>query len=77
MDQYRLDKYRKEWWTSMSLPIWIYVVVAGVFISAFMAVKTAKEDRDMEEEWIEKEGQVYLDRMQKEKAEKKKVKVTS
>ncbi len=42
-----------------------------------MAVKTAKEDRDMEEEWIEKEGQIYVDRMQKEKEEKKKLKTTS
>ncbi|GIN73846.1 hypothetical protein J14TS2_43210 [Bacillus sp. J14TS2] len=58
----------------MSLPIWIYVVVAGIFLSAFMAVKTAKEDRDMEEEWIEQEGQVYVDRMQKEKKDRQKLK---
>nr|WP_154669940.1 sporulation YhaL family protein [Bacillus niameyensis] len=51
----------------MSLPIWIYFVVIGVFISAFMAVKTAKEDKEIETEWIEKEGQVYLERMEKEK----------
>ncbi|WP_062105337.1 sporulation YhaL family protein [Bacillus niameyensis] len=51
----------------LSLPIWIYFVVIGVFISAFMAVKTAKEDKEIETEWIEKEGQVYLERMEKEK----------
>lgn len=39
-----------------------------------MAVKTAKEDRDMEEEWIEQEGQVYVDRMQKEKKDRQKLK---
>lgn len=55
----------------MSLPIWIYIVISGVFVSAFMAVKTAKEDRAMETEWIEKEGQVYVERMEKEKERRK------
>ncbi|MCJ7840426.1 sporulation YhaL family protein [Lederbergia sp. NSJ-179] len=61
----------------MSLPIWIYVVVAGIFVSAFMAVKTAKEDKDMEEEWIEQEGQVYVERMNKEKEQREKLKTPS
>lgn len=51
----------------MSLPFWVYLVIVGVFISAFMAVKTAREDREMELEWIEKEGEVYLERMKEEK----------
>ncbi|KQL55070.1 hypothetical protein AN964_17195 [Heyndrickxia shackletonii] len=55
----------------MSLPIWIYFVIAGIVISAFMAVKTAKEDRDQEMEWIEKEGKEYIDRMQEEKERRK------
>ncbi|CAM4062176.1 sporulation YhaL family protein [Lederbergia lenta] len=55
----------------MSLPIWIYLVISGVFVSAFMAIKTAKEDRAIETEWIEKEGQVYVERMEKEKERRK------
>jgi len=55
----------------MSLPIWIYFVIAGIVISAFMAVKTAKEDRDQEMEWIEKEGEEYIERMQEEKERRK------
>ncbi|MGV3466954.1 MAG: sporulation YhaL family protein [Heyndrickxia sp.] len=55
----------------MSLPIWIYFVIAGIVISAFMAVKTAKEDRDQEMEWIEKEGEEYIDRMREEKERRK------
>lgn len=39
-----------------------------------MAVKTAKEDQKLEKEWIEKEGQVYLDRIEKEKEKREKVK---
>ncbi|PKR86683.1 sporulation YhaL family protein [Heyndrickxia camelliae] len=55
----------------MSLPIWIYFVIAGIVISAFMAVKTAKEDRDQEMEWIEKEGEEYIERMKEEKERRK------
>ncbi|HLU21106.1 sporulation YhaL family protein [Lederbergia graminis] len=57
----------------MSLPFWVYFVIVGIFVSAFMAVKTAKEDREMETEWIEKEGQVYVERMEQEKERRKKV----
>ncbi len=59
--------------SDMSLPFWVYFVIVGIFVSAFMAVKTAKEDREMETEWIEKEGQVYVERMEQEKERRKKV----
>jgi hypothetical protein len=57
----------------MSLPIWVYFVIAGVLISAFMAIKTAREDRDDEMEWIEKEGEVYMNRLEEEKERRKQV----
>jgi hypothetical protein len=57
----------------MDLPIWIYFVIAGVLISAFMAIKTSKEDRDHEMEWIEKEGEVYMNRLEEEKERRKQV----
>ena len=57
----------------MSLPIWVYLVVVGVFTSAYMAIKTAREDRAVESEWIEKEGQVYVERMEQERERRKQV----
>ncbi len=55
----------------MSLPIWIYLVIAGVFISAFMTIKTAREEQELEQELIEKEGEIYLERMKKEREQRK------
>nr|WP_040399984.1 sporulation YhaL family protein [Heyndrickxia acidiproducens] len=49
-------------------PIWVYFVVAAIIVCAFMAIKTSKEDRELEQEWIEKEGEVYIKRMNKEKS---------
>ncbi|WP_421384067.1 sporulation YhaL family protein [Bacillus salacetis] len=51
----------------MTLPIWVYFIVAGIFVSAYMAMKSAKEDREVENEWIEQEGEVYIKRMEDEK----------
>ncbi|WP_338753490.1 sporulation YhaL family protein [Bacillus sp. FJAT-52991] len=51
----------------MTFPLWMYVVVAGIFFSAFMTVKTSKAERKAEMDYIEQEGQVYIQRMEKER----------
>lgn len=60
----------------MSLPLWIYFVVAGIFVSAFMALKTAKEERELEQDWIEKEGEVFIERMEEERERRNLLKET-
>ncbi|MDF1509297.1 sporulation YhaL family protein [Robertmurraya sp. DFI.2.37] len=54
----------------MDVPIWVLVIVGGIVISAFMAVKTGREEREKERELIEKEGEIYMERLEKEKEEK-------
>jgi len=54
-----------------TLPWWIYLVLAGIIFSAYMMIKTAKEDQEVDMEFIEKEGEVYIQRMEEEKARKK------
>ncbi|NRD78356.1 SigE-dependent sporulation protein [Bacillus sp. BRMEA1] len=51
----------------MTIPIWIYAVVVGIVISAIMAIKTGREERQLELETIEREGEIYMDRLEKEK----------
>lgn len=55
---------------NMDVPIWVLVIVGGIVISAFMAVKTGREEREKERELIEKEGEIYMERLEKEKEEK-------
>ncbi len=45
----------------------IGLLVAGIAISGFMAVRTGQEERRTEEEWIEQEGLKYISRMEEEK----------
>jgi hypothetical protein len=51
----------------MTIPIWVYAVVVGIVISALMAIKTGREERILEVENIEKEGEIYLTRLEQEK----------
>ncbi|SDN12714.1 sporulation YhaL family protein [Bacillus sp. OK048] len=51
----------------MTIPIWVYAVVVGIVISALMAIKTGREERLLEMENIEKEGEIYLTRLEEEK----------
>ncbi|MCQ6280672.1 sporulation YhaL family protein [Bacillus sp. EB600] len=60
----------------MVIPIWIYAVVAGIIISAVMALKTGREERVMELENIEREGEIYMKRMEEEKEIRETQKVT-
>lgn len=55
----------------MDIPIWILLIVAGIMISAFMAIKTGREERKQEYELIEKEGEVYMERLEKEREGKR------
>ncbi|AGK52545.1 hypothetical protein B1NLA3E_03845 [Bacillus sp. 1NLA3E] len=55
----------------MTIPFWVYFVVAGILMSAFMAIKTGKEERIMEQENIQREGEIFMERLEKEKEERK------
>ncbi|OIK12373.1 SigE-dependent sporulation protein [Bacillus sp. MUM 116] len=59
----------------MSIPLWVFAVVAGIVISAIMAIKTGREERQLEMESIEKEGEIYLERLEKEKEKRENEKV--
>lgn len=51
----------------MSIPLWVIAVAAGIVFSAIMAVKTGKEEREQEMDSIEREGEIYMKRLEREK----------
>ncbi|CAH0344377.1 sporulation YhaL family protein [Bacillus sp. CECT 9360] len=53
------------------MTIWIWAVLAGIIVSAIMAVRTARQERKVEDDFIEQEGQKYIERMKEEKEKKK------
>ncbi|MFL6558595.1 MAG: sporulation YhaL family protein [Bacillus sp. (in: firmicutes)] len=58
----------------MTIPIWVYAVVVGIVVSALMALKTGREERLMEMENIEQEGEIYMTRLEREKELKEELK---
>ncbi|MGG3471160.1 sporulation YhaL family protein [Neobacillus pocheonensis] len=60
----------------MTIPIWIYAVVVGIVVSALMAIKTGREERKLELENIEREGEIYIKRLEREKELKEEIKAT-
>jgi len=55
----------------MTIPVWVYFVVAGILMSAIMTIKTGRADRKLEQEMIEREGNIYMERLEKEKEQRK------
>ncbi|MCY8521845.1 sporulation YhaL family protein [Bacillus atrophaeus] len=48
-------------------PWWVYLCIIGIIFSAYKLVTTAKEEEKLDQSFIEKEGQIYIERMEQEK----------
>lgn len=56
----------------VSLPWWIYLILAGIAFSGYMTIRTAKEEKEIDQSFIEREGEIYIERMNLEKERRKK-----
>ena len=50
-----------------TLPWWIYLVIIGIVLSGYMVLYTSKKEQEMDNEFIEKEGEVYVKRLEEER----------
>lgn len=55
------------------MPWWIYLCIIGILVSGYMAFKSAREEKKIDDTFIEQEGQVYLDRIEQERQKKKEI----
>ncbi|XGA32980.1 sporulation YhaL family protein [Virgibacillus sp. CBA3643] len=51
----------------LGIPWWVFVMIVGIFLSGYMAFRTMQEDRRLQQQFIEREGKVYMDRMEAER----------
>ncbi|MEH7381575.1 sporulation YhaL family protein [Bacillus sp. JJ1533] len=56
----------------LSVPWFVYVALFGVLFSAYMVIRTTREERKIEDSYIEQEGHVYIERMNEEKEKRAK-----
>lgn len=52
-------------------PWWVYLCIVGIIFSAYKLMTTAKEEEKIDQAFIEKEGRIYIERME-EKAQRMK-----
>ncbi|MDF0726902.1 sporulation YhaL family protein [Cytobacillus sp. S13-E01] len=54
-----------------AVPWWVYLVISGIIFSAYMTIRTARNEREIDNSYLEQEGQVYIERMNSEKQGRK------
>ena len=47
------------------IPLWIIALVLLIIFCGYMALRAIREDYKVEQEYIEREGRVYMDRIEK------------
>lgn len=52
------------------VPLWVFIVILLIFFSGYMAFRAIYAEKKLDQQFIEQEGQIYIDRMSKEKKEK-------
>ncbi|ACJ34651.1 Uncharacterized conserved protein [Anoxybacillus flavithermus WK1] len=50
----------------------ITLLLAGIIISGYMAIRTAREEKKIDEKLLEKEGEVYMERIRQARERRQK-----
>lgn len=49
------------------VPWWVFMMIVFIFFSGYMAFRAMKAEHELEQQYIEKEGKVYLERIEEER----------
>lgn len=51
----------------LNIPWWIYLVLIFIVFSGYMAYRAMRAEQKLEQHFIEREGQVYMERIRQER----------
>ncbi|GGA73410.1 sporulation YhaL family protein [Ornithinibacillus halotolerans] len=54
----------------LGMPWWVLAVIIFIFFSGYMAFRAMRAEKELEKHYIEREGQIYIDRMNEEREER-------
>ncbi|RKQ31316.1 SigE-dependent sporulation protein [Oceanobacillus halophilus] len=54
------------------VPWWVFTLIVLIFFSGYMSFKAMVAERKLEQQYAEKEGKIYMERMKKEREEREK-----
>lgn len=50
-----------------AIPLWVFAVIILIFLSGYMAFRAMLAERKLDQQFIEREGQIYMDRIHEDK----------
>lgn len=56
----------------VGVPWWVFMMIILIFLSGYMAYRAMRAERYLENQFIEREGEVYINRMEAEREHKQK-----
>lgn len=54
------------------MPLWVFLVIVFIFFSGYMSFRAMRAERELEKHYIEREGQVYMRRIEEEREHRNK-----
>lgn len=59
---------------TVAVPWWVYIIIVSIFLSGYMAFRAMRAERKLEQQFIENEGKIYIERMEMERENKRRKK---
>lgn len=56
------------------VPWWVFMLIVFIFLSGYMAFRAMRAEKKLEQQFIEKEGNVYLERIEAERKKRQREK---
>ncbi|HLR75235.1 MAG TPA: sporulation YhaL family protein [Virgibacillus sp.] len=53
------------------IPWWVFMMILFIFFSGYMAFRAMQAEQKLEQHFIEKEGEVYIERIKEEQERKR------
>lgn len=54
----------------LGVPWWVFITILLIFLSGYMAFRAIRAEQKLEQQFIEEEGQKYMDRIAQERERK-------
>ncbi|MFZ3577317.1 sporulation YhaL family protein [Virgibacillus sp. DJP39] len=54
----------------IGVPWWVFMMILFIFLSGYMAYRAMSAEKRLEQQFIEREGKIFIDRIEKEREKK-------
>ncbi|HLR81431.1 MAG TPA: sporulation YhaL family protein [Bacillota bacterium] len=59
------------------IPWWVFMMIVFIFFSGYMSYRAMRAEKELEQQFIEQEGKVYIERIKKERQDRQQQERTS